>query len=124
MQRKRRYRKGGSHSTISLLRKELREGNLQSLLGGSSCVVSSSNTAADPLLSSFIYNLPFGEESESTHSHSSAEARSARKNSEETLVDRSVQSLPPLSDKEQEEKTRRCEFVQGMLMSMMLDDDL
>ncbi|XP_042484210.1 protein DEHYDRATION-INDUCED 19 homolog 3-like isoform X2 [Macadamia integrifolia] len=87
MQRKRRFRKGGSHSTLSLLRKELREGNLQSLLGGSSCVVSSSNTAADPLLSSFIYNLPIGDESENVQPHSS-EASSAKKSSEETVLER------------------------------------
>ncbi|MBA0737404.1 hypothetical protein Gogos_010871 [Gossypium gossypioides] len=54
MQRKRKSRKGGSHSTLSLLKKELREGNLQTLLGGSSCRVSSSNSAPDPLLSLFI----------------------------------------------------------------------
>ncbi|CAK9328421.1 unnamed protein product [Citrullus colocynthis] len=50
MQRKRKSRKGGSHSTLSLLRKELQEGNLQSLFGGSSCLLTSSNAAADPLL--------------------------------------------------------------------------
>lgn len=54
MQRKRKSRKGGSHSTLSLLKRELREGTLQSLLGNSSCIVSSSTAAPDPLLSSFI----------------------------------------------------------------------
>nr|KJB26346.1 hypothetical protein B456_004G237800 [Gossypium raimondii] len=54
MQRKRKSRKGGSHSTLSLLKKELREGNLQTLLGSSSCIVSSSNSAPDPLLSLFF----------------------------------------------------------------------
>ncbi|XP_043711516.1 protein DEHYDRATION-INDUCED 19 homolog 3-like isoform X2 [Telopea speciosissima] len=93
MQRKRRFRKGGSHSTLSLLRKELREGNLQSLLGGSSRVVSSSNTAPDPLLSSFIYNLPIADESESVQPLSSAEASSTKKSSEETVVER-VNELP------------------------------
>ncbi|KAI8566012.1 hypothetical protein RHMOL_Rhmol02G0006100 [Rhododendron molle] len=58
MQRKRRFRKIGSNSTLSILRKELREGNLQSLLGGSQHLVSSSNTKPDPLLSSFMCNLP------------------------------------------------------------------
>lgn len=47
-----------SHSTLSLLKKELREGHLQSLLGGSSFTASASNTAPDPLLSSFMYNSP------------------------------------------------------------------
>ncbi|PIN05869.1 hypothetical protein CDL12_21581 [Handroanthus impetiginosus] len=63
MQRKRKSRKGGSHSTLSLLRRELRDGNLRSLYGGSSCIVSSNNAAPDPLLSSFI--LPVVEDYES-----------------------------------------------------------
>jgi hypothetical protein len=37
--------------------------------------------------------------------------------------DRNVQQLL-LSDKEQEEKTRKCEFIQGLLMSTVFDDDL
>ena len=46
-----------SQSTLSLLKRELRDGQLQSLLGNSSLMTSSSNTAPpDPLLSSFIYN--------------------------------------------------------------------
>ncbi|KAF3782761.1 DEHYDRATION-INDUCED 19-like protein 3 [Nymphaea thermarum] len=55
--RRRRYRKG-SHSTLSMLTRELREGHLQSLFAGSSCPVASSNTAPDPLLSSFISSMP------------------------------------------------------------------
>lgn len=63
MQCKRRFRRGssGAHSTLSLLRKELREGNLQSLFGGSSFTVAPSNAAPDPLLSSFITNLPIAD---------------------------------------------------------------
>lgn len=57
MQRRRRLRKGVSNFS-SVLRKELREGNLQSLLGGSSFVVPSSHAEPDPLVSSFIYNPP------------------------------------------------------------------
>ncbi|KAJ6997442.1 LOW QUALITY PROTEIN: WD40 repeat-containing protein HOS15-like isoform X4 [Populus alba x Populus x berolinensis] len=52
---KRRARKGGANSAFSILRKELQEGSLQSLLGGSSCFVLSSNTKLDPLLSPFIF---------------------------------------------------------------------
>ncbi|XP_061946243.1 protein DEHYDRATION-INDUCED 19 homolog 4-like [Populus nigra] len=55
VQRKRRLRKGGANSAFSILRKELREGSLQSLFGGSSCFVSSSNTELDPLRSPFIF---------------------------------------------------------------------
>lgn len=83
MQRKRKARKGGSYSTLSLLRKELREGNLQSLFGGSQCIVSSSNSAPDPLLSSFI--SPLGNESASSQSHTQTETRSSKKLSDETV---------------------------------------
>ncbi|XP_020087286.1 protein DEHYDRATION-INDUCED 19 homolog 2-like isoform X5 [Ananas comosus] len=60
LQRRRRFRKAstGSHSLLSLLRKDLRDGNLQALLGGSSCTAAPSAVAPDPLLSSLVYNLP------------------------------------------------------------------
>lgn len=61
VQRKRRLRKGGSNLTFSMLRKELREGNLQALLGGSS-FLPSPNVEADPLLSSFMFSPPTGDE--------------------------------------------------------------
>jgi hypothetical protein len=85
VQRKRKSRKGGSYSTLSLLRKELREGNLQSLFGGSGspCIVSSSNAAPDPLLDSFI--SPLGHESVSSQSHAHNETRSSKKISDETV---------------------------------------
>lgn len=65
VQRKRKFRRG-SNSTFSILRKELREGSLQALLGGSSFPFSS-NTEPDPLLSSFIYNAPDEHASEQPH---------------------------------------------------------
>ncbi|XP_057495144.1 protein DEHYDRATION-INDUCED 19 homolog 3-like [Actinidia eriantha] len=120
MQRKRKSRKGGSHSTLSLLRRELREGNLQSLLGGSSCIVSSTNAAPDPLLSSFI--LPMAEDFGSAQPHSLAETVPVKKRTNEHVSKRSVQSSP-LSIKDQKEKARRSEFVQGMLLSAILDDN-
>ncbi|KAK6119037.1 hypothetical protein DH2020_047226 [Rehmannia glutinosa] len=69
--------KAGSHSTLSFLRRELREGNLQSLFGGSHAYLLSNNAAPDPLLSSFI--LPMSEDYESVPSHSSAEATLIKK---------------------------------------------
>lgn len=123
MQRKRKTRKGGSHSTtLSLLRKELREGNLQSLFGGSSCLVSSSNAAPDPLLSSFI--LPMVDDFVSVQPPFSTETNSAKKSSVENASERKVQSSPPLSVKDKEEKAKRCEFVHGLLLSTILDDGL
>lgn len=92
MQRKRKTRKG-AHSTFSLLRKELREGNLQSLFGSSTCIVSSSSAAPDPLLSSFI--LPMAEDYIGVQPQLSTETTSTKKNSDETLLERYV--LPFLS---------------------------
>lgn len=120
MQRKRKSRKGASHSTtLSLLRKELREGNLQSLFGGSSCIVSSSNVAADPLLSSFI--LPMADDFVSVQPPFSTETRLTKKSSAEKVSERHVQS-PPLSVKDKEEKAKKCEFVHGLLLSTILGD--
>ncbi|XVF31439.1 hypothetical protein REPUB_Repub16aG0146100 [Reevesia pubescens] len=121
MQRKRRSRKSGSHSTLSLLRKELRDGNLHSLFGGSSCIMSSSNAAPDPLLSSFI--LPMVDDYVSVQPHFSSETSTTKKSSSVNKSERNVQSSP-LSVKDQEEKAKRCEFVQGLLLSTILDDVL
>lgn len=80
MYRKRKSRRGGSHSTLSILRREFPDGNFQSLFGGSSCIVSSSsssNVAADPLLSSFI--SPIAEGFFTTESCISAETGSVKK---------------------------------------------
>ncbi|KAK8633578.1 hypothetical protein V6N13_014422 [Hibiscus sabdariffa] len=119
--RKRKSRRSGSHSTLSLLRKELREGNLQSLLGGSSCVAPSSNSAPDPLLSSFI--LPMVDDCVSVQPHLSSDTSTVKKSSDVNKSERIVQSTP-LSVKDQEEKAKRCEFVQGLLSSTILEDVL
>ncbi|XP_050219882.1 protein DEHYDRATION-INDUCED 19 homolog 7 [Mercurialis annua] len=122
VQRRRRLRKGSSNSAFSLLRKELREGSLQSLLGGS-CFISSSTTEPDPLLSSFIFNPPTPDEPLSIQPLSSVEAVSLKGSTNEEFRERKVQQSL-LSGKDQEEKSRRCKFVQGMLMSTILDDEI
>ncbi|XVE65564.1 hypothetical protein DITRI_Ditri08aG0009800 [Diplodiscus trichospermus] len=121
--RKRRLRKGGSNLTFSMLRKELREGNLQALLGGSSCIVSSSNVEPDPLLSSFMFNPPTSDEPLSVQPLSIAEASAVKESTNEEFLERKPQQSQ-LSDKDHEERARRCEFVQGLLMSTILDDNL
>ncbi|KAK4273416.1 hypothetical protein QN277_021823 [Acacia crassicarpa] len=121
MQRKRKSRKCGSYSTLSLLRKELREGNLQSLFGASSCTVSSSNAVADPLLSSFI--LPVADELASSQPHFPTESKSTNKISDETVSRRNVETST-LSVKDKEERAKRCEFVQGLLLPTIFDDNL
>ncbi|CBI22928.3 unnamed protein product, partial [Vitis vinifera] len=117
------FRRGGSNSTFSILRKELRDGNLQSIFGGSSRIVSSSNSEPDPLLSSFMYNAPVVVEPVVVQPDSSAEASVVKESSDEGFSERNIQK-PQLSDKEQEEKARRCEFVQGLLLSTILEDSL
>ncbi|CAI0551612.1 unnamed protein product [Linum tenue] len=121
--RKRKSRRGGAHSSLSLLRKELREGNLQSLFG-SSCIVSSSNAAPDPLLSSFI--LPMGDDFTSPQTSFSTETSFSKKGPEESIIERLCRKAksPPLSIKDKEEKAKRSEFAQGLLLSTIFGDDV
>lgn len=58
----------------------MREGNLHSLLQGSSGLVSSANTEADPLLSSFMYNPPANDDPVNIQPHSSDKAFSVEDN--------------------------------------------
>ncbi|KAL3508139.1 hypothetical protein ACH5RR_033521 [Cinchona calisaya] len=120
--RKRRLRRGGSNTPLSILKKELREGNLQSLLGGSSSFLSSS-TQPDSLLSSFICNPPVVDDPPIVQPLSSTDTDSHWKGSAEDMSERSTQ-LSPLSEKDQEERARKCEFVQGLLLSTFVDNDL
>ncbi|KAH1089179.1 hypothetical protein J1N35_016436 [Gossypium stocksii] len=122
VQRKRRLRKGGSNLTFSMLRKELREGNLQALLGGSS-FLPSPNVEADPLLSSFMFSPPTSDEPLSLQPLSIAEASVVKESGNKEFLGRKPQQSQ-LSDKDHEEKARRCEFIQGLLMSTFLDDNL
>ncbi|KAG4157357.1 hypothetical protein ERO13_D02G057600v2 [Gossypium hirsutum] len=123
VQRKRRLRKGGSNLTFSMLRKEPRDGNLHALLGGSSCFVSPSNVEADPLLSSFMFNPPTADEPLSLQSLSIAESSADKESTDKESLERKPQQSQ-LSDQEHEEKARRCEFVRGLLMSTILNENL
>ncbi|XP_022858023.1 protein DEHYDRATION-INDUCED 19 homolog 6-like isoform X1 [Olea europaea var. sylvestris] len=120
VQRKRKSLKVGLHSKLSLLRRELGEGKLQSLYGGSSHAVSSCNTAPDPLLSSFI--SPIFDDFGSAPSHSS-ELGSVNRSAATNIPERNTQP-PPLSIEDREEKVKRCEFAQGLLLSTILVDNL
>jgi len=124
VQRKRRVRRGGLNSTFSILKKELREGNLHSLLGGSSFMGQSSvNTEPDPLLSSFMYNDAVDSSRDQTNA--SIAATSVAESLDTDLLSRNEkQAVATLSGEDQEEKARRSEFVQGLLMSSFLNDDL
>ncbi|KAF7144907.1 hypothetical protein RHSIM_Rhsim04G0231600 [Rhododendron simsii] len=123
VQRKRRYRKSGSNLTFSMLKKELRDGTLQSLLRASQSLVSSSNAEPDPLLSSFMYNRPVLDEPACVKPHLSLEASSIKDSSLEDSSERNIQP-PQISEEDREERVRKCEFVQGLLLSTFLDDSL
>ncbi|KAJ0035797.1 hypothetical protein Pint_24414 [Pistacia integerrima] len=124
VQRKRRLRRGSSNSTFSLLRKELRDGTLQSLLGGSSCFVPPSNSEPDPLLSSFIFNSPNkADEPVNMQPLRMVVPTSVKESSNENFQERNVQQTQ-LSDKDQEEKARKSEFVRGLVLSTIFDDYL
>ncbi|KAJ8766413.1 hypothetical protein K2173_022472 [Erythroxylum novogranatense] len=123
VQRKRRLRRMGSNSAFSMLRRELREGSLQSLLGGSSSFIPSSNTEPDPLLSSFILNPPVPEETINIQPLSPVDGSSGKSNNTEEFQERNVER-PALSNKEQEEKMQKTEFVRGLLLSTILDGTL
>ncbi|KAF3530313.1 hypothetical protein DY000_02043743 [Brassica cretica] len=117
VQRRRRLRKGGYGSAYLALKKELREANLQSLLGGSSRFTSPTSIDSDPLLSSFMFSSP------STKSATPVvEGTSATKLSLKESLKRDIQEAP-LSGEDQE-KSKKSEFVRGLLLSTMLGDGL
>jgi hypothetical protein len=99
MQRRRRVRKvsSGSHSLLSLLRKDLRDGSLQSFLGGPSYVSNPPAAAPDPFLSSLICSLPVAEPSKDFHSDSSDKTFLLNKFRDEKTVERYVTSSFVLS---------------------------
>ncbi|KAK3194192.1 hypothetical protein Dsin_025502 [Dipteronia sinensis] len=112
--------KGDPHSTILSLRKELHNGHFQSLLSRSSSSVSSSKMAPDPLLS-FIYNMA-PDVSESVQPDLTIREKAEEKSSYEKASETNVH-LSSLPDKDHPEKAKRCEFVQGLIMSTIFDDD-
>ncbi|RWV81955.1 hypothetical protein BHE74_00051918 [Ensete ventricosum] len=123
MQRRKKYRRGSaaSHTMLSLLRKDLREGNLQALLGGSSYMAPPPAPAPDPFIASLIYTLPLDEPSKDAQPESFDEGSLVGKSLDKEVVERVE---PSLSDKDQKERARRSEFVQGLVLSTIFDDKL
>ncbi|XP_024014836.1 protein DEHYDRATION-INDUCED 19 homolog 3 isoform X2 [Eutrema salsugineum] len=122
--RKRKSRRGGSHSTLSILRREFPDGNFQSLFGGSSCKLSSSsssNVAADPLLASFI--SPIADGFFTSESCISPETGPVKKTSIQSLPERNAEKAS-LSAEDHKQKVRLSEFVWELLSSAILDDGL
>uniref|UniRef100_A0A0D6R1P4 Drought induced 19 protein type zinc-binding domain-containing protein n=1 Tax=Araucaria cunninghamii TaxID=56994 RepID=A0A0D6R1P4_ARACU len=129
MQRRRRFRKAGipSGSTHPFLGKELREGHLHPLFGSaSSRIVANSSVIPDPLLSSFMYNLSVSETSDEQVKPSLSLEESSSKNSPDAQLMASSDSSLTMEEREQklEEATRRSEFVQQLLLSTIMGEDL
>lgn len=118
LQLRRRFHKGSSryHSMLSLL-KEVGEGYLQDDFDGSSCTIAATPTAPDPLLSSLICALPTADLSRDPQPGSLDEESLSDKCSDEKVVESLVSVEASLPDKDQEERARRSEFVQGLLLS-------
>ncbi|CAN8255772.1 unnamed protein product [Cochlearia groenlandica] len=127
--RKRKPRRVGAQSMLSILKREFPHGNFQSLFEGSSRVLSSSsasassssNIASDPLLSSFI--SPMADDFFISESSLCAETSSAKKTSNQSLLERNVERQF-LSGEDHREKLKQSEFVQGIMSSIILNDDL
>ncbi|VVB15223.1 unnamed protein product [Arabis nemorensis] len=125
--RKRKSRRGGAQSMLSILKREFPDGNFQSLFDGSSRVISSSsssNIAADPLLSSFI--SPMADDFFISESSLCAETSSAKKTLNQGLPERFSRNVEKqsLSAEDHREKLKQSEFVQGILSSTILNDGL
>ncbi|CAH2054764.1 unnamed protein product [Thlaspi arvense] len=121
VQRRRRLRRGGYSSAYLALKKELREANLQSLLGGSSSFTCSTNIDSDPLLSSFMFNSPSANESASKSATPVTQGTSATKVPQKESLKRDIREAP-LSGEDQE-KAEKSEFVRGLFLSTMLGDE-
>ncbi|XP_030543203.1 protein DEHYDRATION-INDUCED 19 homolog 5 [Rhodamnia argentea] len=111
-QQKLNLQKNESYSSFSSSRTEF---------GSVPSVVSSSNGPPDPFLS-FIWNTPAAYESEKGQSTSPSASDIAERTPDEALSERDMNQSPML-EKDKIEKAGRCEFVQGLVMSSILDFD-
>lgn len=109
-----------SGSILSLLKKELEYESLRSVAEGSSCSVSSSKMAPDPLLMSFIYN---SDEPEIVKPCSLTATSLSEMSSNISMIE-SGENIQRYSSVEDQEKAQRCEFVNSLLFSTILDDNL
>ncbi|PON40543.1 Dehydration-induced protein [Parasponia andersonii] len=110
------------YSTLSFSRKELQDEPYRYIFDGSFPPASTSKMVLDPLLS-FIYSAPSADKSDNAQGDFTAGVSVDEKSSEQTPLE-SNSHPSPLSDKDQEEKAQRCNFVQGLLLSTFLDDGL
>ncbi|KAI4301458.1 hypothetical protein L6164_034736 [Bauhinia variegata] len=120
IQHKSRYHKPESYSSLSFSRKDLEDEHWQSFSAGPSRVVSASRTAHDSWLS-FLHSAAAPDERGNVQHDSSSENIREEIHSDGKLLERDFQPSSP--DKNQAEKAQRSEFVQGLLMSTILDSD-
>ncbi|XP_020960848.1 protein DEHYDRATION-INDUCED 19-like [Arachis ipaensis] len=117
VQRKRRYRTGGPNPTS---RQELDEEIRKHLLRDFSCIAPSE---LDPLLSSFISTRVLADEQCSAQVQPSPLEAIEMQSLEDDFLEREPEPLQPL-DNHLAEKDPRFEFVQRLLMSAILDNNL
>ncbi|XP_021763240.1 protein DEHYDRATION-INDUCED 19 homolog 3-like [Chenopodium quinoa] len=120
---KTRHSHGDSQSTLALLRKEMLERSLKCLLGSSSPVISSSDAAVDQLLSSFVRSYSTTPEIESKPSCSSVDAPVKEEVVDEDTLERGMKKFV-ISEEKHEEHAQKCKFMQSLVFSTILDDDL
>ncbi|KAG6436720.1 hypothetical protein SASPL_101622 [Salvia splendens] len=113
-----RHRSTRSRSSIYLLRKELQEKHLRAVKE-SPTVGSSSNAAADSMLLSFVNSPQPAYRPQISEAASPSEASLSGKSSYDDSTERFPLSL---STDRNIEMARRSEFVQGLLLSTILDD--
>ncbi|XP_010556720.1 PREDICTED: protein DEHYDRATION-INDUCED 19 homolog 5 [Tarenaya hassleriana] len=95
---------------------------LQSLLEDSPPTSNAAKSVPDSLIS-FIYNPPLPDEPKLVQPDSSTEANPESKSLDKDSSKKDRKWSSPLSDTDQMERTKRCEFVQGLLSSTMFVDD-
>ncbi|CAM6045308.1 unnamed protein product [Sphagnum compactum] len=126
MQRRRRFRRGGtpSSATLSLLGKELREAHLQALFGGGTSRMGSlGTTAIDPLLTNLDYSLPISEAEDPPKSSVTIDTPSKPLTS---IHQPSPSTDALLTAEEREQKSKdvalRVKFMQQLVLSTIFGD--
>ncbi|XP_050943456.1 protein DEHYDRATION-INDUCED 19 homolog 4-like [Cucumis melo] len=120
-QQRLKFHKDDFPQSLSFERKELQDDHVR-ILSGFSSLHSTSKMAPDPLLS-FLCNAPVINESKTVQPEPSSKEKMEEKVVDDTLSERDVQ-LSSIPDTNQEEKTRRCDFIRDLVFSVMLGDDL
>ncbi|KAL7151127.1 hypothetical protein ABFS83_04G010600 [Erythranthe nasuta] len=113
-----KHRNAHSRSSILLLRKELQEKHLQSIKKSHS-LASSSDVAADSMLMSFVNNQQPSYRTQTIKVASPTEPSLSGKGSHDVSSER-ITSLS--TDENNDRAAKRCEFIQGLLLSTILDD--